>query len=95
MNLIPVIRMARQDGVRAVELFEGDDEGEFVLQGEGTEGPEEIRGLKEGLVVSVCAANNDGDRAGGLAPLVDLGRQLAAGQRRAAFVQNHAKVALT
>jgi hypothetical protein len=30
---IAVIRVAGEDGVGAVELFEGDDEGKFVLEG--------------------------------------------------------------
>ena len=71
--------MARQNGAGAVELFESDDESEFVLQGERPEGPEEICSLEKGAVMSVCTSQNDGDRARGLAPLVDLGRQLTQG----------------
>ena len=32
-HLIAVIGMALEDGVSAVNLFENDDEGEFVLKG--------------------------------------------------------------
>ena len=39
---LPVVGFAALDGVGAVELFEQDDEGEFVLQGEGREGPDGV-----------------------------------------------------
>ena len=39
---IAVIRRAGEDGLGAVELLEGDDQGEFVLEGLRTEGPKEV-----------------------------------------------------
>jgi hypothetical protein len=47
VGLISVIWMAGEDGASAVELLEGHDKGEFVLEGKGAEGPEEISGLGE------------------------------------------------
>ena len=79
----------------AVKLFEGDNEGEFVLQGQGTEGPAEVGLIEETLVVSVSAADDDGHGTGGLLPLVELGGELAAGERRSMFVKNHAEAAFT
>ena len=75
-----MIRMPRQNGMGAVKLFEGDNEGEFVLQGQGTEGPAEVGLIEETLVVSVSAADDDGHGTGGLLPLVELGGELAAGE---------------
>jgi hypothetical protein len=57
--------MTGQDGVGAVELFEGDDEGEFVLEGERAEGPEEVGGVEQGLIVSVRPANDQRDATRG------------------------------
>jgi hypothetical protein len=42
---LPVVWDARQDGVCAINLFQSDDQGHLVLEGEGTEGPEEVGGL--------------------------------------------------
>ena len=47
LGSIAVVRVAGEDGVGAVELFEGDNEGEFVLEGEGAEGPEEVGGVEQ------------------------------------------------
>lgn len=44
---VSVVGMAGKDGVGAVELLEGDNEGEFVLKGEGAEGPEEVGGVEQ------------------------------------------------
>ncbi len=41
-RLISVVGVASQDGMGAVELFEDDDEGEFVLESQGAEGPAEV-----------------------------------------------------
>jgi len=37
-----VVGLTAFDGVGAVEVFEEDDEGEFVLEGEGGEGPDGV-----------------------------------------------------
>jgi hypothetical protein len=57
--------MTGQDGVGAVELFERDDEGEFVLEGERAEGPEKVGGVEQGLIVSVRPADDQRDALGG------------------------------
>ena len=77
---IPMVGVARQNGAGAVELFEGDDEGEFVLEGQGAEGPEEVGGFEQRAVVAVGAAEDDGHGTGSLLPLVELGGELAAGE---------------
>lgn len=86
--------MANEDGVRAVELFEGDNEGEFVLQGERTEGPEEIGLIEESFVVAVGTANDHGHGAGGLLPLGELRGELAAGELLSVFVEDDPKITL-
>ena len=86
--------MADEDGVGAVELFEGDDEGEFVLEGDGAKGPEEVGAFEESRGVSVGAADDEGDRACRLLPMVDLGGELAAGELLSVFVENDAEVVL-
>jgi len=83
--------MPRQNGAGAVELFEGDHEGEFVLESEGTERPEEVGVIKETFGVTICAADDQGNRAGGLLPLVEFGGQLAAGDKRSVFVEDNAE----
>jgi hypothetical protein len=57
--------MTGQDGVGAVELFKGDNEGELVLEGERAEGPEEVGGVEQGLIVSVRPADDQRDALGG------------------------------
>jgi hypothetical protein len=87
--------MAGENSAGAVELFEGDDEGEFVLEGEGAEGPEEVGLIEETLVVSVGAADDDRHGTGSLLPLAELGRELAAGEWSSVFVEDHAEAAFT
>ena len=87
--------MAGEDRAGAVELLEGDDEGEFVLEGQGAEGPAEVGLIEETLVMSVSAADDDGHGTGSLLPLVELGGELAAGEWRSMFVENHAEAAFT
>ena len=92
---IPMVGVARQNGAGAVELFEGDDEGEFVLESQRAEGPAEVGSLEQTLVVSVSAADDDGHGTGGLLPLVELGGELAAGEWCSVFVEDHAEAAFT
>jgi hypothetical protein len=82
--------MAGKNGVGAVELLEGDDESEFVLEREGAEGPEEVGGVEQRGIVSVGTADDHGDASPGLSPLVDFGGEFAAGRGRAAFVEHDA-----
>ena len=83
--------MTGEDGVGAVELFEGDDEGEFVLEGQGAEGPAEVGLSEEALVVTIGAADDEGHIACRLLPLSDLRGKFAAGDRASLFVQDHAE----
>ena len=41
-SILAVVGLAAFDGVGAVELFEEDDEGELVLEGEGGEGEDHV-----------------------------------------------------
>ena len=84
-----MIRMTRHDGAGAVDLFEGDDEGEFVLQGESAEGPEETGRIEQLAGVAIGPADDEGDGAGGLLPGIDLRGELAAGELLAVFIENH------
>ena len=53
VGLSAVVGFAAFDGVDAVDLFEEDDESEFVLEGERAEGPDFLRGGAEGRAVAV------------------------------------------
>lgn len=90
-----VIRVARQNGAGAVELFEGDNEGEFVLEGQGAEGPREVGLIEEALVVAIGPADEEGHIACRLLPLANLGGKFAAGERVATLVKNHAEASFT
>ena len=57
-----MIRLAAFDGVAAVEPFEQDDEGEFVLQREVAELPNVIARLTKVLGMPVSAADEEADR---------------------------------
>ena len=54
-----MIWVPRQNGAGAVELFEGDDEGEFVLEGQGAKGPTEVGLMEEALVVAIGPADEE------------------------------------
>jgi ornithine carbamoyltransferase len=55
----------------------------------------EVGLIEETLIVSVSAADDDRHGTGSLLPLVELGGELAAGEWRAVFVEDHAEVAFT
>ena len=55
-----MVGSARKDHVSTVNLLEGDNEGEFVLEGECTQRPEEIRAASHGFVPSVGGADEKG-----------------------------------
>ena len=48
-----------KDHVSTVNLLEGDDESEFMLEGECTQRPEEIRAASHGFVPSVGGADEE------------------------------------
>lgn len=85
--------MPCSNGVGAVDLFEGDDEGEFVLEREGAEGPDEVGFVDQFAGVSVGPADEEGDIASVGLPLLELGGEGAAGEGLAVFVEDHAKAA--
>ena len=86
--LVAVVGGAGEDGFGAVELLEGDEEGEFVLEGLWAEGPEEVGLGAGGFVPTVGGADHDG-AAGGAAVLegLDFGGEGAAGKHASAFVE--------
>jgi hypothetical protein len=59
-----MVQKAGENCLCAVDLFQGDDECEFVLEGEGAEGPEEVRTLEDAFGEAVCASHDE--RARGL-----------------------------
>ena len=62
------------DGAGAVDLFEEEEEGEFVLECEFAEGETKVGCDTEGVGVAVCSANEEGDGFGALHfPLRDAG----------------------
>ena len=86
-----MIWMPRQNGAGAVELFEGDDEGEFVLEGQGAKGPTEVGLMEEALVVAIGPADEESHIACFLLPLGDLHGKFATAQRVAALIKDHAE----
>ena len=82
----------RENGMRPVDLFEGDDEGKFVLEGEGTERPEQIRAFDDSCGESVCATDEKSacfSRIGLDFPY--LFRKRSAGQAFSPLVKDQAK----
>ena len=54
-----MVGSTRKDHVRAVNLLEGDDESEFMLEGECTQRPEEIRAASHGIIPPVGGADEE------------------------------------
>jgi len=78
--------------MRPVDLFEGDDEGKFVLEGERTERPEQVRTFDDPCGESVCAT----DEKSACFSRIGLDfpyhlRKRSAGQVLASLVENQAK----
>lgn len=90
---LPVIGFAAFDGIDAVELFEEDDEGEFVLEGEGGEGEDEVALAAKFVGVAVGAADEKGDRLHVATEFedVDAFDELGGGESFAAFVEGDAE----
>jgi len=81
--------MAGPEGVGAVELFHHHDGGQFVLEGEGAEGPEPVGAAPECLSVPVGPANEKSDPLD--RPVLPFGpflRKFAARGRLAPLIQN-------
>jgi hypothetical protein len=62
-----MVRKAGENCVRAVDLFQSDDECEFVLEGQGTERPEQVRALDDALGKAVCASHDERASFSGIA----------------------------
>ena len=81
-----------EDGMRSIDLFEGDHEGKFVLERERAERPEQVRAFDDARREPVCASDEKGTRFSGIAldfPYL-LGK-CAAVQAFASLVQDQAK----
>ena len=82
----------REDGMRPVDLFEGDDEGKFVLEGEGTERPEQIRAFDDARGEPVRASDEKGARFSRIGlDFPDLFGKRSAGQAFTPLVKDQAK----
>ncbi len=80
------------DASRAVDLFEGDDEGKFVLEGEGAEGPEKVCFCAHGVAPPVGGTDENGafgDRA--VFQILEFGSEGSAGELAAAFIEEDAE----
>jgi len=79
----------------AVELFEENDEGELVLEGEGREGPDSVGFLAEFGAVAIGGTDEEGDafEAGVHFPSVDFFDKLLGGPVLAPFVEGDAEAA--
>ena len=62
-----MIRDAGQDGVRAINLLQRDDERHLVLEGEGAEGPEQVRGLTHAFGEPIRTAHEERTSLAGIA----------------------------
>ena len=94
-SLISVVGGAGQEGVNSVDLFEQDNEGEFVLHGVATKAEDVIAGGAKSRGVTISSADEEGDVFDGLElPAADLGFEFAGGPVEAAFVHGDAEAAL-
>ena len=72
---------AGEEGFGAIDLLEGDEEGEFVLEGLGAERPEEIGVSAGGVVPPLGGSDEEGaprDRA--VLEFLDFGSEGATGK---------------
>ena len=91
-----MVGVVAEEGLDAVELFEEDDEGEFVLEGEGGKGEEEVRLFAGGGGVAVGGAEEVGDGLDGGVELPGFGfsGELFGGEEFAALVEDDAEGSL-
>lgn len=90
-----MVGSAREDHVGAVNLLKGDDESEFMLEGECTQRPEEIRAASHGFVPSVGSTNEEcaaRDRL--IFEFLDPCCKRAAGELFAPFIEQNAVASL-
>jgi len=92
---VAVVGSAREDHVGAVDLLEGDDESEFVLEGECAQRPKEIRTASHGFVPSVGSTDEEGAARDRLVfEFLDPCGKRAAGELLAAFIEQNAVASL-
>ena len=85
----------RQDGVRAIDLLQGDDECHFVLKSERSKRPEEVGGLTHPFGKPIRSAHKERACLAGIA--LDFAyflREGAAVQFLAALIEHEAKATL-
>ena len=86
-----MVGSAREDHVGAVNLLKGDDESEFMLEGECTQRPEEIRAASHGFVPSVGSTNEESATRDRLVfEFLDPCCKRAAGELFAPFIEQNA-----
>ena len=88
---VAVVGSARKDHVSTVNLLEGDDESEFMLERECAQRPEEIRAASHGFVPSVGGADEKGAARDRLVfEFLDPCGKRAAGELFAALIEQNA-----
>jgi hypothetical protein len=81
-----------EDGVCSIDLFEGDDEGKFVLEGERAEGPEQVRAFDHPWGEAVCATDKQRTRFSRISlDFPDFLSKRAASQAFASFIEDQTK----
>ena len=90
-----MVGSAREDHVSAVNLLKGDNEGEFVLEGECAQRPEEIRAASHGFVPSVGGADEErAARDRMVFEFLDSCGKSTAGELLAPFIEQNAVATL-
>ena len=90
-----MVGSARKDHVSTVNLLEGDDESEFMLERECAQRPEEIRAASHGFVPSVGGADEKGATRDRLVfEFLDPCGKRTAGELLAPFIEQNAVATL-
>ena len=88
---IPVIRGAGEDRFGAVDLLEGHEQSEFVLECLRAKGPEKIGAGSCGLIPATGGSHEQGETGNrAVAELLDFGGKCATGEGFSAFIEKHA-----
>lgn len=84
-----MIRQAREDGVRTVELLQRHNEREFVLEGHRAERPKQIRSLAYAGMMAVRSADQNRTRLARMeGDFFHLGGKSPAGKHLAALIED-------
>ena len=90
-----MVGSAREDHVSTVNLLEGNDESEFVLERECAQRPEEICAASHGFVPSVGGADEEGAAGDRLVfEFLDSCGKRTAGELLAPFIEQNAVATL-